>query len=99
MNGEKLVAIAGGSTTGIEVWNPVDGSVKTLNSTFPLTGPGAQMIAVNGDTELIFYESSRMPGSPQGIWKFSQVLLKLQYSRHRFMESLWDIEKLITITD
>jgi hypothetical protein len=48
-SGENLVAIAGGSAAGIEVWNPVDGSVKTLNSTFPLADGvySSQMIAVN----------------------------------------------------
>jgi hypothetical protein len=65
----------GGYTAGIEVWNPADGSVKTLNSTFPLNDDRmrAQMIAVNGNTELIFYESCISPGMPKGIWKFSQV--------------------------
>jgi hypothetical protein len=29
------------------------------------------MIAVNGNTELIFYESSNSPGNPKGIWKFT----------------------------
>jgi hypothetical protein len=79
-NGEKLVAIAGGNyADGIEVWNPADGSVKTLNSTFPLSGGDPQMIAVNGNTELIFYESNRSEGVPQGIWKFSQVLQNFHF--------------------
>jgi hypothetical protein len=73
-NGEKLVAIAGGVSSGIEVWNPADGSVTTLNSTFPLAdGYGPQMIAINGNTELILYESSSSVDNPKGIWKFSQV--------------------------
>jgi hypothetical protein len=73
-NGETWVAIAGGRLAGIEVWNPADGSVTTLNSTFPLAdaqNPG--MIAVNGNTELILYESSSSVDNPKGIWKFSQV--------------------------
>jgi hypothetical protein len=74
INGEQLVAIAGGNSAGIEVWNPADGSVKTLNSTFPLVGPGPRMIAVNNNTELIFYESEYSDGSPNGIWKFSPVI-------------------------
>jgi hypothetical protein len=73
INGQILVAIAGGYQSGIEVWNPADGSVKTLNSTFPLAGTGAQMIAVNGNTMLIFYESNAFTGVSRGIWKFSQV--------------------------
>ncbi len=74
-NGENLVAIASGSAAGIEVWNPVDGSVKTLNSTFPLADGvySSQMIAVNRSSELIFYESMGSLGNPKGIWKFSQV--------------------------
>jgi hypothetical protein len=78
-NGEKLVAVASGYSKGIEVWNPADGSVKTLNSTFPPNGSVSRMIAVNGNTELIFYESNDSPGRPQGIWKFSQVLRNLLY--------------------
>ncbi len=81
IKGEKLVAIASGNSPGIEVWNPADGLVKTLNPTFPLGGSGPQMIAVNGDTELILYESSQSfknIGSPLGVWKFSQVLQNLQ---------------------
>ncbi len=74
INGEKLVAIAGGDEDGIEVWNPADGSVKTLNSTFSLSGQAPQMITVNGNTEMILYESVKSNGNPQGIWKFSQVL-------------------------
>ena len=81
INGEKLVAIAGGYEDGIEVWNPADGSVKTLNSTFPLSGQVPRMTAVNGNTELILYESQKSNGNPQGIWKFSQVLLFLQYNQ------------------
>ena len=34
-NGQTVVAIAGGESAGIEVWDPADGSVTTLNSTFP----------------------------------------------------------------
>ncbi len=73
-NGETRVAIAGGASAGIEVWSPANGTVKTLNSTFPLAdGYGPQMIAINGNTELILYESSSSVDNPKGIWKFSQV--------------------------
>jgi hypothetical protein len=72
-NGDKLVAIAGGPFPGIEVWNPANGSVTTLNSTFPLADGSSysKMIAVNGNTELIFYESLESAAAPKGIWKFS----------------------------
>jgi hypothetical protein len=79
INGEHLVAIAGGVSGGMEVWNPANGSVTTLNSTFPLRGGGPQMIATNGNTELIFYESNESLGNPSGIWKFSQVLFQLYF--------------------
>ncbi len=72
-SGENLVAIAGGYTAGIEVWNFADGSVNMLNSTFPLSGYSPQMIGVNGNTELIFYETGYTDSAPKGIWKFSQV--------------------------
>jgi hypothetical protein len=73
--GETLVAIAGGKSAGLEVWNPADGSVKILNDTFPLSdsGTNSQMIAINGNIELIYYESACADGAPTGIWKFSQV--------------------------
>ena len=71
LNGQQLVAIAGGYANGIEVWNPADGSVKTLNPDFPLAGV-SPMIAVNGNTELIYYEYG-LYGSPKGVWKFSQL--------------------------
>ncbi len=71
-NGEILVAVAGGFAQGMEAWNPIDDSVKTLTSEFPLySGEYPQMISVNGNTELIFYESSASVGNPQGIWKYS----------------------------
>ena len=70
---ENLVAIAGGYTAGIEVWNFADGSVQTLNSTFPLKGSSPQMVGVNGNTELIFYETGSSLSTPKGIWKFNQV--------------------------
>jgi hypothetical protein len=73
-NGETRVAIVGGASAGIEVWNPANGLVTILNSTFPLAnGFGPQMIAINGNTELILYESSSSVDNPKGIWKFSQV--------------------------
>jgi hypothetical protein len=72
-NGEKLVAIAAGDSPGIEVWNPADGTVRTLNATFPPAQSHPEMVAVNGNTELIFYEAGDTTNG-QGIWKFSQVL-------------------------
>ncbi len=68
-----MVAIAGGNSDGIEVWKFSNGSVTTLNSTFPLSAMHPYMIAVNGDTELIYYDSRNGVGSPKGIWKFTEV--------------------------
>jgi hypothetical protein len=47
-NGEDLVAVAGGSSAGMEVWNPLDGSVKLLTD-FPAAWPYGfpQMISAN----------------------------------------------------
>ncbi len=73
-NGEILVAVAGGIAQGMEAWNPIDDSVKTLTSEFPLIASEyPQMISVNGNTELIFYESSASDGNPQGIWQYSTL--------------------------
>jgi hypothetical protein len=68
-DGETLVAIAGGPTPGMETWNPVDGSVKTLTTDFPSgTGFGRQMISVKGGSELIVYEWNY---GLTGIWKYT----------------------------
>jgi hypothetical protein len=72
-NGEKLVVVAGGYSSGMEVWNPIDKSVKILTSDFPLaTGAGLpQMISIKNGKELIFYEAAEKPESERnGIWKY-----------------------------
>ena len=57
-DGEVLVAVASGNSEGMEVWNPVDGTVKMLTPDFPpRTGELPQMISVNDNSDLIFYES------------------------------------------
>ena len=70
-NGERLVVIVGGVySTGMEVWNPKDGTVKTLMSDFPPTNygqGGEQLISVKDSTELIFYHSHQ---NSRGIWKY-----------------------------
>ncbi len=74
-NGEKLVAVAGGYSPGLEVWNPEDGTVRTLTPDFPLSSSQGyvQMISVNGDSELIFYEARINSTDPKGIWKYHQT--------------------------
>ena len=73
-DGETLVAIAGGPTPGMEVWNPANGSVKTLTTDFPSgSGYGRQMLSVKGGSELIFYEFDWTSPFAKGIWRFSQV--------------------------
>jgi hypothetical protein len=72
-NGNILVAVAGGPSPGMEVWNPVDDSVVTLTDNFPknCSREYPQMISVNKNTELIFYESSNSNGQPKGVWKYN----------------------------
>jgi hypothetical protein len=73
-NGKTLVAVASGISQGMEAWNPVDDSVVTLTSDFPLIASEyPPMLSVNGNTELIFYESSNSYGHPKGIWKYSTL--------------------------
>ena len=74
-NGETLVAIAGGFSPGLEVWNPEDDSVRTLTPDFPLGSSQGyeQMISVNGDTELIYYEARINSTVPKVIWKYHQT--------------------------
>ncbi len=56
--GEVLVAVASGASAGMEAWNPTDNSVKMLTPDFPpRTGEFPQLISVNDDSDLIFYES------------------------------------------
>ncbi len=66
-DGEVLVAVASGQSAGMEVWNPVDGSVKMLTSDFPpYADDFPQLISVNDHSELIFYESY-YPSQAKGI--------------------------------
>jgi hypothetical protein len=72
-NGEKLAVVAGGYSSGMEVWNPIDGSVNILTPDFPLGNGGglAQMISIKNGKELIFYEAAEKPESERnGIWKY-----------------------------
>jgi hypothetical protein len=66
-NGEKLVAIL---EKTMQLWNPDDGSVKTVNS--PLTGDnhfGPSMLSVNNGKELILYEAYGS-SKERGIWQY-----------------------------
>ena len=72
-NGESLVAVASGLSAGLEVWNPVDGSVKNLTLDFPLASEGSRtpkMISIGDGSELIFYESIFTGDPIKGIWKY-----------------------------
>ena len=75
-DGTEVVAIASGLSSGIEIWNPADGSVKALNDTFPPTSGSNQtpkIISVNSGLELIFYETWNPSAfENKGIWKFHQ---------------------------
>ena len=67
-NGENLVAVAGGLSPGLEVWNPADGSVKLLTADFPkhsLDTP--QMISAEQGRKLIYYDTQPRTG----IWHFN----------------------------
>lgn len=70
-NGETLIAVAGGISSGLEVWNPADDSVKMLTSDFPVGNfEYPQMISVNRGDELILYEAASNVTDPKGIWKY-----------------------------
>ena len=72
-NGENLVAVASGRSSGMEVWNPVDGTVKNLTSDFPLYSGynrTPRMISVGDGSELIFYESVITNNPAKGVWKY-----------------------------
>jgi hypothetical protein len=73
-NGQQLVAVAGGPSPGMEVWNPQDGTVQTVSEDFPSgTGYGRQMVAVKGGSELIFYEFDMPAPYAKVIYKYSQL--------------------------
>ena len=66
-NEENLVAVAGGWSPGLEVWNPVDGSVKMLTPDFPEISNGSpQMISIEQGRKLIYYDTKPRTG----IWHF-----------------------------
>ena len=73
-DGNEVVAIASGLSSGIEIWNPVDGSIKLLNDTFPPISEinsTPKLISVNRGLELIFYETWHFHADEnKGIWKF-----------------------------
>jgi hypothetical protein len=72
-NGENLVAVASGRSSGMEVWNPVDGTVKNLTSDFPLYSGynrTPRMVSVGDGSELIFYESVITNNPAKGVWKY-----------------------------
>ena len=75
-DGNDVVAIASGLSSGIEIWNPIDGSVKVLNDTFPPRCEDVQvpqLISVNNGLELIYYENWHFTiDDNKGIWKFHQ---------------------------
>ena len=77
VDGKNVVAIASGLSPGIEVWNPVNGSVQVLNSTFPQAYSGIvqtpKLITVNNGSDLIFYEAfHENVDANKGIWMFHQ---------------------------
>ena len=73
LNGENLVAVAGGANLpGMKVWNPDDGSVKFLTTDFPPGFQGPAMISIKNGEELIFYEAYNNNESEKGIWRYFQ---------------------------
>ena len=75
-DGKEVVAIVSGLSSGIVVWDPVNGSVQVLNSTFPRAYTGhqtPQLKSVNNGSDLIFYEAWHQNfDENKGIWKFHQ---------------------------
>ena len=74
-NGETLVALAGGVSSGLEVWNPLSDSVTVLTAEFPIrssyAGMAPFMISVNGANELIYYDEVEEE-ERSGIWRYHQ---------------------------
>jgi hypothetical protein len=58
--GEPLVAVASGTSAGLEIWDPANGVVSDVSPNFPPISGDVQspkMISVNGGSELIYYET------------------------------------------
>jgi hypothetical protein len=75
-DGQRVVAIAsGGSSGGMEIWNPADGAVKTLSSTFPPASghnQTPQMLSILNGKSLIFYENwHHHIDQNKGIYRYS----------------------------
>ncbi len=67
-NGENLVVVAGGKSPGMEVWNPMDGSVKMLTADFPeKSSETPQLISIEQGRKLIYYDAKPRTG----IWLFN----------------------------
>ena len=75
-NGAPLVAVAGGDSKGMEIWNPKDGTVTTQIEVLPPEGGSsvglqdAQLVSINEGRELLLY-GGRADSVSNGIWKFS----------------------------
>jgi hypothetical protein len=73
-HGEHLVAAAAGASAGMEVWNPLEGTVTTVTDDFPvLTGDNRapRMISGADGSQLFYYDSLVNVNNPlKGIWKF-----------------------------
>ena len=67
-NGEKVVAIAGGRSMGMEAWNPIDQTVKYLTADFPPANHAgcSQMLSIQSGEQLILYKDGE-------IWNYFQV--------------------------
>ena len=74
-DGQKVVAIASGVSSGMEIWNLTDESVKTLTSGFPpASGDNQtpQMLSIKNGQSLIFYESWLYnTNQNKGIYQYS----------------------------
>ena len=74
-NSEKVVVVTGGFSSGTEIWNPLDGSIKLVSEDFPpVTSIGnghGKVVPINFGSELLLY-GGWYNGTPvDNIWKFS----------------------------
>ena len=75
----NIVVIAGGSSAGTEIWNPLDGSIELVFKDFPEVcdiGNGhAKLVPINDNYEALLYGGFYGPwpggNNTQKIWKFS----------------------------
>jgi hypothetical protein len=69
-NGEDLVAVAGGYSKGLEVWNPDDGTFKVLTEDFPASNDMFRLKTLPNINVTSVFFFTRAPRLAREPWTF-----------------------------